>query len=76
MGQAVLEQSHLIPDPLAVSTFDHACYNREQGLQMFCIIRTSVASTININDASRVVSEWRHNVERHSRSIIDNSRYG
>jgi hypothetical protein len=26
MGEAVLEQRCLIPDPLAVSSFDHACY--------------------------------------------------
>jgi hypothetical protein len=26
MGEAVLEQRRLIPDPLADLTFDHACY--------------------------------------------------
>jgi hypothetical protein len=31
MGQAVLEQRHLVSDLLAVSRFDHACFPRSSG---------------------------------------------
>jgi len=34
--------------------------------------QTPVACTMNINDGSRVVSEWCHNLERHPNIVTDN----